>query len=292
MPDAILVTGASGFVGSHLVAALRAEGRQVFTHSRANGDIASGRFDVASAERVGHVVHLAGRSFVPESWQAPRAFYEVNVVGTVNVLDFCRPRQVPLTYVSSYVYGIPRALPIAEDHPLQALNPYGHTKILAEEAVRFLGAQFGLRTVIVRPFNIYGPGQDPRFLIPTLIAQALDPGADAITVRDVRPKRDFLHVRDLVSLLVATLSDRASGIYNAGSGRSVSIPDLVGHINAALPAPKPLKSTGDERPQEVFDVVADVSRARRDLSWAPAVALDEGVGDTVRWMQAQPAAAR
>jgi nucleoside-diphosphate-sugar epimerase len=210
MTDAILVTGATGFVGTHLVAALRREGRSVLTHSSADGDIARCALPFDDAA---HVVHLAGRSFVPDSWESPRAFYDVNVVGTVNVLEFCRRRKVPLTYVSSYVYGIPRGLPIGEDHPVQASNPYSHSKILAEESVRYFVSQFGVQASIVRPFNVYGPHQDERFIIPTLVRQALDPDIERITVRDLRPKRDFIHVRDLVSLLIATLTRPAGRTY-------------------------------------------------------------------------------
>jgi len=289
MPDTILVTGATGFVGTHLVAALRDQGCRVVTHSRADGDLAT---CVLQGKEIGHCVHLAGRSFVPDSWTNPRAFYEANVLGTVNVLDLCRRRTIPLTYVSSYVYGVPRGLPIREDHPVAPLNPYSHSKILAEAAVAYFADQFAVQASVIRPFNVYGPGQDERFLIPTLVRQALDPGTDRITVSDLRPRRDFIHVRDLVSLLIATLSRQTSGVFNAGSGCSVGIPELVGVINAALDHPKPLTSTGDERPAEVFDVVADISRARRELAWEPRIGIGEGLRETVRWTQAQRAAAR
>jgi nucleoside-diphosphate-sugar epimerase len=287
MSEAILVTGATGFVGSHLVQHLCREGRRVHAHSSKDGDIARCRLDF---DDVGHVLHLAGRSFVPDSWESPRAFYEVNVLGTANVLEFCRRRGVPLTFVSSYVYGIPRCLPIREDHPLAPLNPYSHSKILAEDTVRCFGAWFGVRASIVRPFNLYGPGQNAQFLIPTIIRQALDPGCDRITVRDERPRRDYIHVGDLVSLLIATLTGPAGGVYNAGSGRSVSIAELVTEISSALPAQKPLHSIDEARKEEVLDVVADITRAGKELSWQPRIGLAEGLRDTIQWMQAKPAA--
>jgi nucleoside-diphosphate-sugar epimerase len=284
MGDAILVTGATGFVGTHLVRELCRQGRRVYPHSTAKGDIATCRFEV---DDVGHVFHLAGKSFVPDSWTSPVDFYAVNVLGTANVLDFCRRRDVPLTFVSSYVYGIPISLPIREDHPVQPLNPYSHSKILAEETVRYFGAQFGVRSSIVRPFNVYGPGQDSRFLIPTIIQQALDPRCDRITLRDVRPRRDYIHVRDLVSLLISTLAGPSSGVYNAGSGTSVSIPDLVTIVNRSLGGKKPLHSIDQVRLEEVLDVVADISRARKDLNWEPRIELGEGLPETAHWMQRQ-----
>src|SRR5579872_4762579 len=153
MNDAILVTGASGFIGSHLVPTLKSAGYRVYCHTRANGDIASCSLPY---EDVAHVYHLAGRTFVPESWEHPLRFYETNVLGAANVLEFCRRRQASLTLVSSYVYGKPQCLPINEDHPVRPFNPYSHSKILAEEVGQYYRTQFGVRLGVIRPFNLYG----------------------------------------------------------------------------------------------------------------------------------------
>jgi nucleoside-diphosphate-sugar epimerase len=288
MNDAILVTGATGFIGAHLVSALGQQGHCVYRHSSANGDIARCPLEF---EGVRHAFHLAGKSFVPDSWESPREFYDVNVLGTVNVLEFCRQRQIPLTFVSSYVYGKPHYLPITEDHPLQPLNPYSHSKILAEQAVRYFAVQFGVRSSIVRPFNIFGPGQDERFLIPTIIRQALDPRVDRIIVKDVRQKRDYLHVRDLVSLLISTLARPDGGVYNAGSGRAISIPELAEQVNACLGGHKPLYSVDQARPEETLEVVADITRAAEELSWEPRIRFGDGLRETIEWAQARTAAA-
>src|ERR1035438_1527231 len=129
MKSEILVTGATGFLGRHLVEALEARGHGVRPHSSSQGDIAHCRLPIEGAH---HVFHLAAKSFVPESWANPQGFYDVNVMGTVNVLEHCRRHRTPLTLISSYVYGHPRCLPVSEDHPLAAINPYAHTKILAD----------------------------------------------------------------------------------------------------------------------------------------------------------------
>src|SRR5271166_3274162 len=172
MKNEILVTGATGFLGRHLVVALESRGRAVRQHSSADGDIASCSLPM---DGVSHVFHLAAKSYVPESWQNPPAFYHTNVMGTVNVLEHCRQNHAALTLISSYVYGQPQRLPIAEDQPLVAANPYAHTKILAEETARFYEQRFGITLLIVRPFNIYGPGQRGSFLIPSIVRQVLDP---------------------------------------------------------------------------------------------------------------------
>jgi nucleoside-diphosphate-sugar epimerase len=276
----VLVTGATGFIGAVLVRELRRTGHDVVGLSSRDGDIARFRLDLAGID---HVFHLAGKSFVPDSWRSPAAFYETNVLGTVNVLDACRRSDVSMTFVSSYVYGRPRRLPIGERHRVQAFNPYSHTKILAEDAVRFYQRYFGVRTVVVRPFNVYGPGQRGAFIVPSLIRQAIDKTCREIVVRDARPQRDYLHVRDLVALLIATLGAPPGRVYNAGSGKPTSVRQLVEAVRTAAGTKKPLKDMKEPRRHEVFTIVSDVSRARRELKWRPRIGLREGLDETVRW---------
>jgi nucleoside-diphosphate-sugar epimerase len=278
MAKRVLVTGASGFVGQHLVMALQDAGYQVVGLSRQQGEIAQCRLDY---EDIDYVFHLAARTFVPDSWNNARGFYETNVIGTVNVLEFCRRRSCPLAVVSSYVYGHPRYLPIDERHPVEGFNPYAHSKILAEEAIRYYSQQFELTAAVIRPFNLYGDGQDKRFLIPTILEQAVG-DCDAIRVADLRPKRDFLHVRDLVALLMIVAGRRASGIYNAGSGISTSIAQLVGYINETLPQPKEVLSSTQVRENEVLETVADCSKAAAELGWSARTPIAEGIRQLAR----------
>jgi nucleoside-diphosphate-sugar epimerase len=269
----VVITGADGFIGRYLAAALESRGVKPASHSLADGDLAHCRIDWPGAT---HVFHLAARSFVPDSWADPRGFYETNVLGTINVLEFCRRSGAGITFISSYVYGIPKFLPIPETHPLEAMNPYAQTKIAGEDVCRFYQRAHGVRVSIVRPFNIYGLGQDARFLIPLLIRQALDPATDYIEVADLRPRRDYLHVADLVKLLVRTL-DGTGGIYNAGWGASASVAEVIAMINHALPQPKRIVSREQERRDEIPDVVADTALARRNLGWAPEIPLERGL---------------
>lgn len=278
----ILVTGANGFVGRHLVPALAELGHHVRSISIEDGDIATCPLDFPDVQ---HVFHLAARMFVPDSWKNPLAFYNTNVMGTANVLDFCRRQQASLTLISSYVYGKPQRLPIAEDHPIAAFNPYAHSKVLGEDLARFYEQYFGVRLAIARPFNLYGPGQDNRFLIPSLIEQVLDPAKDVIQVADKRPKRDYIHIDDLVALLIAMASENVPGVYNAGSGVSTSIEELVAIITRLTGRNKPLISRDEQRPNEVMDVIADISRAAEKLHWMPQVSLEQGIAG----MLARPA---
>jgi UDP-glucose 4-epimerase len=278
MKNETLVTGATGFLGRHLVAALESQGHAVRRHSSTDGDIADCPLPT---EGVSHVFHLAGESYVPESWRNPQAFYRTNVMGTVNVLEHCRRNQAALTLISSYVYGEPQRLPIAEDHPLAAANPYAHTKILAEHTARFYEQRFGLALTIVRPFNIYGPGQRDSFLIPSIVRQVLDPSAAVVQVTDLRPKRDYVYVADAVTLLLATLRPGVHGIYNLGSGCSASVAEVAEQVNVAAGVRKPVVSADQPRPGEILDVVADTSRAAAELDWRPRTSLAEGIAAVV-----------
>lgn len=278
MKNKILVTGATGFLGRHLVAALESQGHVVEKHSSADGDIADCPLPM---EDVSRVFHLAGRSYVPDSWQNPQAFYRTNVMGAVNVLEHCRRNQTALTLVSSYVYGQPQRLPIAEDHPLAAANPYAHTKILAEQTAQFYEQRFGLALAIVRPFNLYGPGQRDSFLIPSIVRQVLDPSAEVVRLADLRPKRDYVYVTDAVELLLATLGPGVHGVFNVGSGHSVSVAEVAELVMDAAGIRKEVASADEPRPGEILDVVADTSRAARELDWRPRTSLEDGIAAVV-----------
>lgn len=277
MPE-ILVTGADGFVGRHLTARLRGLGTTVEEFSLSDGDIAR---DVLDFPGIRHVFHLAGRTYVPDSWETPQPFYETNVMGTVNVLEFCRHHACSITLISSYVYGEPEVLPISESHPVRAFNPYGHTKILAESVGAFYEEVHKVRVCIVRPFNLYGPGQDRRFLIPSIVEQALDPARASIELGDLRPRRDYLYIDDFIDLLIATWSKQARGIFNAGSGTSVSVGEVAETVAAAVGVSKPVVSNRPMRSQDVMDVVADIGKARRELQWEPAWTWRKGIESVV-----------
>lgn len=274
----ILVTGSGGFVGSHLLPRLAAGGHEAIPHDLAQGDLAG---TLPGAAGIDTVIHLAARSFVPESWQDPPAYYRANTLAAANVLEYCRRSGSRLVLVSSYVYGTPRYLPIDEDHPLEAFNPYGHSKILAEEIARYYARTFGVPVSIVRPFNLYGPGQRDSFLIPTLIRQVLDPSRERIEVLDARPRRDFLYIGDFVDLLARLAASPATGVFNAGSGVSTGIAELVHLLCRLARVSKPLADLGRPRPDEVLDMHASIEKAGRELGWRPATTLEQGLEKTL-----------
>jgi nucleoside-diphosphate-sugar epimerase len=278
MAESVLVTGATGFVGRHLAASLTAAGHLVQAHSSSVSDIGQ---KLPAYDGVRHIFHLAGRTFVPESWRDTASYYAVNVQGTVNVMEFCREQNASVTIVSSYVYGIPQRLPIDEDHPIAAPNPYAHTKILAEEVARFYEQQFGIHVSIVRPFNLYGSGQDARFLIPQLIHASVDPSVPVMEVADPTPRRDYLHVQDFVRLLMLIMQARTGGTYNAGSGASTSVKDLATLIRNQAGTKKQIVARDEQRRNEIPDVIADITRARTTFGWEPRVSLTVGLKELV-----------
>lgn len=272
----VLVTGSRGFVGSALKKRLLSEGYEVLEMDADNDVAAPASFSRLEEARPAHVFHLAGKTFVPESWQDPLAFYNTNVTGTMNVLDFCRRNGASLTYVSAYLYGVPERLPIPEDAPIRPNNPYAHSKYLAEQLCEFYAREFNVRTTVVRPFNVFGPGQAERFLIPFIIRQAIE--ENEIRVKDLAPKRDYVYIDDLVDALVVSMGSKEGfAVYNVGSGYSVSVGEVISAVQDALGTDKPVVSENEVRKNEINDVVADISKAARGLGWRPAHSFKEGV---------------
>jgi UDP-glucose 4-epimerase len=279
MGKTVLVTGASGFLGGALSKRLEEAGWVVIRHSGADGDIASCQLPDRAVD---HVFHLAARTFVPDSWVNPLPFYSANVLGTVNVAEFCRRQGASVTLLSSYVYGKPQFLPITEEHPVAAFNPYSHSKLLAEEVCQYFAHHFQIHATVIRPFNIYGPGQSQSFLIPTLCRQAMDPEVREISIADDRPKRDYLFIDDLIDLLLRTTNVEGFAVFNAGSGVSTSPRELADLILRAAGVEKRVVSRGEVRAEEVLDTIADTHKARHVLGWEPRVSLAEGVKRLMR----------
>jgi nucleoside-diphosphate-sugar epimerase len=272
--DPVFVTGADGFLGQALVRRLRDMGREVIAPSRAGGfDILQGDLDLKGA---GHLFHLAARTGVPAAWADPAGFHLVNAHGTVRVLEACRQAGCPMTYVSGFVYGRPDRMPIRESDPARPNNPYALSKWMGEEACRFYASAYGQRVGVVRPFNIYGPGQDQRFLLPVIIDQVVDPAAGEVVVKDLEPKRDFIHVDDVIGALLAVAEGGAGGTYNVGSGESFSVREIIEAAFRAAGQAKPIRSTDETRPNEIMDVLADTT-ALRGLGWEPRIDLDQGI---------------
>lgn len=271
----ILVTGSKGFIGKNLVKKLLSLGHSVYEFE---GDITeSHSYKKYSDINFDHCFHLAGKSFVPESWENPAKFIKNNVLGTEKLLELCRRKNASVTFISAYLYGIPEKLPINEDHPLKPNNPYAVSKMLAENLCKFYCEHYHMKITVLRPFNVYGPGQDERFLIPTLIGQFYS-HSEEIIVKDLTPKRDYIFITDLIEAMALSLNANEKYlVLNIGSGYSLSVSEVIQKISEVSGINKKIVSSGEVRPNEIPDTIADIEKAFKHLGWKPKTEFSEGI---------------
>lgn len=308
----VLVTGAGGFIGSHLAERLSREGAKVRAFVRYNSRNDYGwldsfepalldrvevfRGDLANPEAVANalddqeiVLHLGALIPIPYSYQHPREFVAANVIGTLNLLEAARRIEIHrIVHVStSEVYGTAVSVPIDERHPLRAQSPYAATKIAADQLALSYKDSFGLGVVVARPFNTFGPRQSARAVIPTIVSQALS--RDQIELGATDPMRDFLYVKDTVSgLMCCARTEHIEGeVINLGSGSEVSIGELADLICRLVGREMPIiHSSVRLRPpkSEVERLLADNEKASRLLDWRPEISLEDGLRRTIEWM--------
>ena len=270
----ILVTGASGFVGKKLCAELIILGHEVVSISSNQGDIAL----IKTWEQIppcDTVIHLAARTFVPDSWKYPDAFLETNTLGTLRALEYCKKNQAKIIYISSYLYGNADKLPINEYAPVFTPNPYALSKKMAEEYCKLYSDSYGVPTIILRPFNIYGSHQNPSFLIPEIIHQVLH--KKAVHVKDLVPKRDYLFIDDFINAIIQCIDLNQFEMINIGSGTSYSVKEVIDIVQLICGTNYPISSSGETRTAEIMDTIADITKAASILNWVPKITMTEGL---------------
>ena len=273
----VLVTGSSGFIGKVLVKELKNLGSNVKEVDLDLGIDITNMEDLKSIKNIDLVFHLAAKTFIPDSWKDPVSTYKINSLGTLNILEFCRNNKAKLVFSSTYVYGKPKYLPIDEKHPISSTSPYTESKIIAERLCKFYKRNFDLDVKILRPFNIYGLGQNPNFLLPKIIEQAF---AGSIVLENSKPKRDFVHLEDIIQAYVKAGSintNNESIIFNIGSGKSFSVNQVVNKIVKIIGKDVEIKYTGNIRKGEIEETIADIKLANNILNWTPRIDLDLGL---------------
>lgn len=308
----VLVTGADGFIGSHLVERLVELGAEVRALCLYTSQGTHGWLDEAPAEvrgavdlRLGDVrdpglvrdlvadrdlvLHLASLIAIPYSYLAPSSYVETNVTGALNVLEAVRATGATMINTStSEVYGTPETVPITEQHPLRAQSPYAASKISADKLCEAYAASYGVDVATLRPFNTFGPRQSFRAVIPTVLGQLLA-GADEVRLGNVTPRRDFTYVSDTVEGFVRAVEVglRPGETMQLGTGTTVSVGDVVERCRAITGSTaRVVVEDARVRPDgsEVEVLQSDPSVARERLGWAPAVDLDEGLRRTAAWL--------
>src|SRR3954469_23838465 len=314
MGHKVLVTGAGGFIGSHLTERLVRDGHEVRVLVRYNGRDDRGHLDRLAPEIQGAVeghrgdlkdpeavrraaggrawiFHLGALIAIPYSYQNPYDVVQTNVLGTAHMLDACRAsralERVVLTSTSE-VYGTAQYVPIDERHPLRGQSPYAATKIGADALGESYHRAFGLPVTILRPFNTFGPRQSARAIIPTIISQALT--RPVVRLGSLEPRRDLTYVKDTVAGFVAIAGcDAALGrVVNIGRGDDLSIGELVERIAARLGRPLRVETeTARVRPpaSEVGRLLAGTGLARELWGWSPRYSLDEALDETIAWIR-------
>ena len=309
----VLVTGADGFIGSHLAERLVREGADVHCLALYNSFSSAGWLDTVEPDVREHmsvhfgdvrdsgrmsdlieqadiVFHLAALIAIPYSYQAPQSFVDTNVSGTLNVLEACRRHAVAKVILTSTseVYGTPDVIPITEDHPLQAQSPYAATKVAGDQLGLSYAASFGLNVAVLRPFNTYGPRQSMRAVIPTVLAQ-MQAGRAEIHLGSLHPRRDFTFVADTVDGFVrsAEADTQPGEVIQLGTGQAVSVGELVEMCRSITGSTARIIEVDERiRPEasEVQVLLSDPTRAAARLGWSPTTTLEQGLQLTAQWV--------
>jgi dTDP-glucose 4,6-dehydratase len=310
----VLVTGAGGFIGSHLIEELAKRGAKVRAFVRYNsradpgllkqlppqtlkeieliaGDLRDSNAIDRAVEGVELVFHLGALISIPYSYHHPREVVETNVTGTLNVLLACLSHGIQrmIQTSTSEVYGTALHVPIDEEHPLQGQSPYSASKIGADKIAESFYCAYDLPVVTVRPFNTYGPRQSARAVIPTIITQALT--QDVVRLGSLDTKRDFTYVADTVNgFLKAAQAENVEGhTFNLGTGNEVTIGELTDKIIEMVGRPVSIESDPQRlRPgkSEVMRLISNNRLAGNELGWQPDVSIDDGLRKTIEWIRA------
>jgi NAD dependent epimerase/dehydratase len=309
----VLVTGAAGFIGSHLTEALVRKGYKVKAFIRYNsrnfwgwledsrcrddleivcGDIRNTDCVKSALKDIDVIFHLAALIGIPYSYSSPDSYVDTNIRGTMNILQAARELKISrLVHTStSEIYGTAQKVPIREDHPISPQSPYAASKSAADLMAISFCRSFDLPVAIVRPFNTYGPRQSNRAIIPTIITQLLSKNG-TVRIGSLFPTRDFTYVQDIVEgfMKAAENEDAVGQVINLGSNSEISIKELIELISGIIEI-KPKIITDDKRKRpivsEVERLLADNTKAKKILGWRPKYNLREGLKETIDWFKA------
>jgi UDP-glucose 4-epimerase len=286
----ILLTGGCGFIGKHVVKSLEGSNNELVIldkHKEADVNVDITNWNILKAasdwSNIYLVYHLAALTSVVESFRNPRKTYEVNVLGTLNILELCRIYDIKkMVFLCSYLYGEPEYLPVDEKHPIKPTNPYAMSKYLAEQLCKRYSEDYGLKCVVLKPFNIYGEGQSKHLLFSTILTQMFN---GRIVIKDPVPKRDYVYISDLIDAMIKSgdYNTEPFDIFNVGSGKSYSVKEIVDKLIAINKKRVSVTYLNERRKNEIMNTIADIKHINDRLGWKPKISIDEGLKKTFEW---------
>ena len=273
MEDSILITGATGFIGKHLVKKISNYNIAV-DHNKKNIDLRV-RKEVLKIKKADIVIHLAGK--IPsEGNYSKNIFFEHNVLGTLNILEYCIKNKVKkMIFVSSYVYGIPKKNPINEKQQVKPHNTYAKSKVLCEELCKIYAQKYKIQIIILRPFNIYGNLQKDNSLISNIIKSIKN--NNNITIINKNNKRDYLFIDDLIDAIIKLINYKCEfEIFNIGSGKSYSFENVI-QLFEKKTKKKIIRQYKISKKNNIPKIQVDISKIKKEINWNPKYTLVEGI---------------
>lgn len=283
----VLITGENGFIGKRLKQHFQRLGVDIFSNYNVNDTNVNinKQINILEKEKLDRlqgnidvIIHLASKTSIPLSLADPYDTYYTNIIGTLNILEFARNKDINnIINVSTYVYGRPLYNPIDENHPVNPHSPYNKSKLLAEELCSNYSKDYKLNIVTLRPFYIYGPLSKPLSFLPTIIHQIKTTGKAILSQKNT--KRDFLYIDHFVKLILRIINDFPNGynVYNVGSGKSNSLEDVIEILEKNMQRKVSIDYDESIRPNDILEMVADIRKVSNKFSWEPEIDLEEGL---------------
>lgn len=282
----ILITGSKGFVGENICKSYLNNKYNLITDNHKNKsqkDITKIEYFENFDDKIDAIIHLAAKTSINDSLTDPYETYYINIVGTLNVLEFAKRKNITnFIFLSTYVYGEPQYLPIDENHPINPHSPYNKSKIIAESLCEDYSKIFGINVVILRPFYLYGYNRKKNTLIRSILDQINT--NEIIKISSGKSSRDFLYISDFIELLNNILNKFPSGcnIYNVGSGTSYTITEISRRIASLLNKKLRVCYDGSIRKQDINEMVADITKISKEFDWNPKINIDQGLTLTIK----------
>tara|TARA_B100000029_G_scaffold432443_1_gene444622 strand:+ start:1217 stop:2071 length:855 start_codon:yes stop_codon:yes gene_type:complete len=275
----ILITGANGFVGKHLVKKLSKNKKiKVIKPNKKSLDVRK-KMKWNKQPKSDILIHLAGQSFVPFTWKNPSETNKINVQGVKYALDYCKKYNTKIIFISTYLYGNPKKFPSNEKSKIKILNPLARSKFKAEKICKYYSKKYGVKTIILRPSNIYGFGQKSFFLIPELLRKCKK---RKIVVSNINIKRDFIYISDFTEAIIKSMNlKKKFEIINIGGGKNFSIYKIIKTIGKIYKKYITIENKNLFRKKEILETKLDIKKAKKLLNWKPCWNLKRGLKATI-----------